>query len=140
MLWCVHCRRSEECRYWSCPGSPVRRHTHTQHLMTLTNTAQTQTLKSNVHGAKGQLLTKLTLFCHVLPSQSSRGSGAASVPSPGTSSAARSWPGDMSATWIRCRRRSLDKTGNQLVKQRKNSLFKNKEWVVIIFCWSTILS
>lgn len=124
MLWCSHCRRSEECHYWSCPGSPVRGH---KTLDNWTNAVQ-NTLKSNVHGAIGQLLTKQTnkgfsVLCHVLPSRSSRGSGAASVPSPGTSSAARSWPDDMSAMWIRCRRRSLDKTGNQLEKQLKNFVF-----------------
>lgn len=26
-LRCVHCRKSEERHYWSCPGSPVRGHT-----------------------------------------------------------------------------------------------------------------
>lgn len=47
MLWCVRCRRSEECRYWSCPGPPVRRHPDT--LDHLTDTAQTHALKSMKH-------------------------------------------------------------------------------------------
>lgn len=43
ILWCVRCKISEECRYWSCPGSPG----NTNALDNLTYTAQTQTSKSS---------------------------------------------------------------------------------------------
>lgn len=84
-----------------------------------------------------ELTNKWALFSGVLPSQSSHGSGAASVPSPGTSSAAQSWPGDMSATSIMCRRRSLNQTEDQLERRWKNYLFKNKDWAVVSLVFYT---
>lgn len=62
MLLCVHCRKSEECHYWSCQGSPVRWDTNT--LDNLTKTAQISTLnfignKTHFPRAKRVLSTKL---------------------------------------------------------------------------------
>ena len=70
--------------------------------------------------------------CQFPPSRSSRGSGAASVPSPGTSSAAQSWPGGTSATWIRYMMRSLDKTGKgkPAGETMKEVLILKEEWTV----------
>lgn len=78
----ARCRKSAECCYWSCPGSPV---------------------KSTGRCSQTFQKTALILF-HLLPSQSSRGSGVKSAPSHGTSSAAQSWPDGTSAKCIRYRR------------------------------------
>lgn len=62
MPQCVRCRRSEECHYWSCPGSPVRG----GHASTLDNLTYNIHAKFNLLELQATAVTVPALFSYLL--------------------------------------------------------------------------